>query len=106
MKTSIYFGVVAIFIGACPRIAVADEVPKLDYRTTCQHTGQSGVNVQACLAGEEDSRESLVQEWAQFDPADKTRCTRMSTNIAGAESYTELYACLRAAKASKSLPKD
>jgi hypothetical protein len=30
----------------------------------------------------------------------------MSTNIAGLESYTELFACLRAAKAVKSLPKD
>ena len=30
----------------------------------------------------------------------------MATNIAGADSYTELFVCLRAAKAVKSLPKE
>jgi hypothetical protein len=96
----------AIFLSLHLPIAVADEVPTLDYRTACRTAGQRGVNVQACLEGEQRSREHLVEEWAQYAPEDKTRCTRMAKNIAGLESYTELFACLRAAKAVKSLPKE
>ena len=106
MKFAIFITLMAISLGAQPHIAVADEVPTLDYRTTCRSAARSGVNVQACLDGEQSSRENLVKEWVQFAPEDKARCTRMVTNIAGAESYTELFACLRAAKAAKSLPKE
>jgi hypothetical protein len=106
MKLAIFIALMAISLGAQPRIAVADEVPTLDYRATCRTAGRSGVNVEACLEGEQSSRESLVKEWTQFAPEDKARCTRMATSIAGAESYTELFACLRAAKAAKSLPKE
>ena len=92
MKFAIFIALTAISLAVQPHIAVADEVPTLDYRTACRSAGRSGVNVQACLDGEQSSRESLVKEWAQFAPEDRARCTRMATNIAGARVT---QSCLR-----------
>ena len=105
-KFVILVALAAISLGVEPSAAIADEVPTLDYRTTCHTAAQAGVDEHACIAGEEESRGSLAKEWAQYPPEDKKRCTEMSRSVAGADSYTELFACLRAAKAVKSLPKD
>ncbi len=109
MKLATIVALASIAIGIPPYKAAADEVPTLDYHTTCRsHTpaGKTEDAIRACLAGEESARESLVKEWAQYAPEDKARCTRMATNIAGFESYVELFACLRAAVTVKSLPKN
>jgi len=99
----------AVSLGAQPRRAAGDEVPTLDIRTNCRtHTppDQTGDTERACLAGEQNARESLAKEWTHYAAQDKARCTRMVTSIAGFESYVELYACLRAAEVVKGLPKD
>lgn len=107
-KLAILISLATILLGTAPDVALADEVPTFDIRATC-HVGQadqSGDTVQACLVDEQSTRQSLAKEWAQYAQDDKTRCTRMVTNIAGLESYVELAICLRAAKAVKSLPKE
>jgi hypothetical protein len=42
---------------------------------------------------EQAAREELVKQWAQFTPADKAHCLRLST-LAGDPTYTELITCL------------
>lgn len=89
--------------------AVADEVPTLDVRTSCRAAAQAypgGGGNTACLADEQKARDTLVSQWTQFAPESRMRCTKMVTNIAGAQSYVELLSCLQVAKDVKTLPKD
>ena len=99
---------VAALFCALPRIAAADEVPKLDFRKACHADVQAyrgGDGNAACVADEQKARDTLVSQWTQFEPASRANCVGMTTDISGTGSYVELLTCLQTAKAVKDLPK-
>lgn len=94
---------------AQPYAAVADEVPKFNFRQSCHadvQAYQGGSGDAACLEDEQKARETVISQWTQFEPRSRARCMRMVTSIAGAESYVELLTCLQLSKDLKDLPKD
>lgn len=89
--------------------AFADDVPKLDVGSTCRASAQAypgGGGEKACLAGEQDARTTLSQQWSQYPAETRTRCTRMVNDIPGTQSYIELLSCLEMARDAQRLPKD
>ena len=93
----------AIMLGSQP-IAFADEVPTYDVRATCRAEAQDVATGTAatCMTQEQQARESLVSQWAQFAPENRTTC--MEAQAGFAPSYVELLSCLQIAKEVKSLP--
>ena len=99
----------AIAFGSQPIVALADDVPIYDVRTTCraESQGDPGAGTAgACLADEQKARETLVAQWAQFTPESKKSCEQLEGVTAGLRSYVELLTCLQIAKDAKSLPKE
>jgi hypothetical protein len=81
-------------------------VPKFDVDTTCR--GTSGVATGTpgtCTADEQSARVELAKGWTQFPPAERTRCTELSS-MRGFQSYVELLTCLEMAAEAKKLPKE
>ena len=108
-KLAILAAIAAATLFVQPHIAVADEVPTLDVRSSCRAAAQAypgGGGNAACLADEQKARDTLVSQWTQFAPESRARCSQMVTNIAGAQSYVELLSCLQVAKDVKTLPKE
>jgi len=98
----------AIVIYAAPLAARADEVPKYDVSKSCKtdvQAYQGTGNRAGCLADEQSARETLVAQWTQFAPENRTRCSLMVGDPAGPQSYVELLTCLQMAKDVKTLPK-
>ena len=63
---------------------VADAIPKFDVK-------------------QEDAQGKLLQDWAQYSPAQRTGCVRFSSR-GSSPSYVELLTCLEMAKQAKDLP--
>jgi len=109
LKFAISALLAAVILPALPHSAVADDVPRYDVRKSCKADVQaysSAQNVAACLADEQDARETLVSQWTQFAPDSRARCSKMVGDVAGPQSYVELLTCLQMAKDVKSLPKN
>jgi hypothetical protein len=91
-------------------VAVADVVPNVDFKKTCNETANVivGLNSQndlsGCLSDEQDAHNLLVKQWSQFAPIDKQRCVRTSSGYL--PSYVELLTCLEMAKEARTLPSD
>jgi hypothetical protein len=99
----------AITLGVQIQVAIADDVPKYDIRKSCKADVQAyptAGNVQGCLRDEQSAQTTLVAQWTQFAPENRTRCTKMVSDIAGSQSYVELLTCLQMAKDVKGLPKE
>ena len=80
------------------RMAVADDVPNFDVAQSCRRgeSIQMGVNpFAACLKKENEARDELKAQWAQFPQADKTTCIRLCNCGGVAGSYIELLTCLQ-----------
>ena len=88
-------------------ITVADTVPDLDLTPTCSAAREMGViagrTKEACVHDENDARDRLRVQWAEFPAADRTRCTQ-STSMGGVPSYVEMLTCLEIAKQARTLP--
>lgn len=100
--------VVTAFFGLLSGAAFADDVPKLDFAKSCRAgvaAYPGGGGNKACLTDEQNARKTLVKQWKQFGQDSRTRCTRMVTDMVGAQSYVELLTCLQMARDVKSLPK-
>jgi len=98
----------AIVIYAAPLAARADEVPKYDVSKSCKtdvQAYQGTGNRAGCLADEQSARETLVAQWTQFAPENRSRCAQMVGDPAGPQSYVELLTCLQMAKDVKTLPR-
>src|SRR6516165_6870417 len=58
-------------------ISFADEVPTYDVRATCrveaQDVATAGATA-ACVTQEQQAQETLVSQWAQFAPENRTTC--------------------------------
>lgn len=88
--------------------AVADEVPRLDVTPSCR-AGESVAAVPnafaACMQKEEQARDQLKANWAQFTQADKTRCIQTCKCGDLTPSYVELLTCLEMANDVRKLHK-
>jgi hypothetical protein len=99
---------VAVLLGLLSNSAFADDVPKLDFAKSCQAgvaAYPGGGGNKACLTDEQNARKTLVRQWKQFGQDSRSRCTRMVTDMVGAQSYVELLTCLQMARDVKALPK-
>jgi len=100
--------VVSALFGLFADAAIADDVPKLDYRKSC-HVDVSaypgGGGNKACLTDEQNARKTLVAQWKRFSPESRARCSRMVTDLIGDQSYVELLTCLQMSRDVLTLPK-
>ena len=97
---------VAVAVALHAFVAVANDVPVFNVSALCRaEANATPEQSRVCMADEKKAHEDLVRQWAQFAPDSRARCTRMSTSIAGIESYVELLTCLQMAMDAKNLPK-
>jgi hypothetical protein len=72
-------------------------IPTVDIRKTCRTAaGASSASptqqdVDACLKSEQDARDSIAQQWAEFTAADKAQCINPGVYL---PSYVEWLTCL------------
>jgi hypothetical protein len=100
--------VVTALFGLFADVALADDVPKLDYRKSCRVDVSAylgGGGNKACLRDEQNAQKTLVAQWKRFSPESRARCSRMVTDLVGDQSYVELLTCLQMARDVKALPK-
>ena len=97
----------ALSLGA-PAFA-ADGVPRLDVRPTCHPIDSSDKTIQIdterCLKTEQETREQLVRQWADFPPADRALCIQTAT-LTSMASYVDLITCLEMRRDVAKLPAD
>jgi hypothetical protein len=91
-------------------VQVADAVPNLDVKKTCDASagvmasvmgGSIQKDIDGCITDEQDARGLLVKQWAQYATIDKERCVRASDYL---PSYVEVLTCVEMAKQARSLP--
>ena len=88
--------------------AHAGDVPTLDTRRTCHPIGGDAslqIDTDRCLRSEQQVREQLTRQWADFPVADRTFCTQMAT-MGGTASYVALITCLEMKRDVAKLPAD
>lgn len=88
--------------------AHAADVPTLDVGRTCRPLGGDKslqINVDRCFKGEQEAREQLARQWADFPAADRALCTQTAT-MGGTASYVELITCLELQRDVAKLPPD
>jgi hypothetical protein len=83
--------------------AAAEGVPKLNVEPSCRAAADAaamgalpGANMRdldSCMRDEDEARDTLAKEWAQFSGQDKRRCVS-ETQTGGTPSYVELLVCL------------
>jgi hypothetical protein len=90
-------------------ITVADTVPTLDVRPSCEAAAKADPmirkDVQSCLDSEQRARDELVKQWSGFATADRARCLD-EVKIGGSPSYAEFVTCLEMARDAKKLDKN
>ena len=88
--------------------AHASDVPTLDTKLACIPLGGDAslqIDTDRCLKSEQQVREQLTQQWADFPVADRTFCTEMATT-GGTASYVALLTCLEMKRDVAKLPAD
>ena len=84
--------------------AAKANIPKFDVATSCRGAADKDKNaLESCLADEQKARDSVAEQWAQFAPADRTRCAQ-NAGLTGFQSYVQLLTCLEMARDVKKLP--
>jgi hypothetical protein len=95
-----------VLLGSQLVIAVADPIPTIDIRKTCQAaagvlTGTTSQNdVEICMSSEQRAREQIIKDWAQYAPADRARCVQAGAKVY-LPSYVEWLTCLEMETAVK-----
>ena len=79
-------------------IAVADGVPNLNVKPSCEGAAKSGYisttedRLKSCIDSEMQTRKKLEQDWPQFPTVDRVNCM---DSIKGFQpTYSELATCL------------
>jgi len=76
--------------------AQASEVPTLNVRPTCTPIGNDKsfpIDTKRCLRSEQEARDQLKRDWANFPAADRSLCTQTAA-MGGLPSYVALITCL------------
>ncbi len=86
-------------------LLVAEAVPTINVEPHCRTVASKASpvgDIESCLNVEHAARDQLVAQWAQFTPADRDYCLRLSRR--GVEpTYTELLTCLEVARDARHL---
>ena len=98
----------ALSLGA-PAFAAEPAVPRLNVDPTCRPLDPSDksirIDTERCLKTENDAREQLVRQWADFPAADRALCTQTAT-LTNMASYVDLITCLEMKRDVAKLPAD
>src|ERR1043165_7181808 len=76
--------------------AYAADVPTLDVSKTCKPIANDrsfAIDSDRCFKTENEARDQLAREWANFPAADRGICTQTAT-MGGTASYVEMITCL------------
>jgi len=88
-------------------VLAADNIPEFDIGPSCQAAAAAAVsknrNAETCRADEDHARDTLRQQWANFDAEQKRHCVDLS-HSGGSPSYVELLTCLELAQQAAKLP--
>jgi hypothetical protein len=88
--------------------AYAAGVPTLDVSGTCKPLVEDKsfvIDTDRCLKSEQEARDQLTREWANFPAADRALCTQ-TASMGGTASYVELITCLEMKRDVATLPPD
>jgi hypothetical protein len=111
MKNTLKVGAAVLLLTLATPVfaAPADGVPRLNVGPTCRPINQSDksiqIDTQRCLKTENDAREQLVRQWADFPAADRALCIRTAT-LTDMASYVDLLTCLEMKRDVAKLPAD
>ena len=90
-------------------MAFAADVPRLDVAGACRAAANADPGIQydadRCLKSENDARDQLKEQWANFPAADRSLCTQTAT-MGGTASYVELITCLELKREVARMPAD
>jgi hypothetical protein len=90
-------------------VAFAADVPRLDVARACRATAGADLgttyDADRCLKSENDARDQLAAQWANYPAADRTLCTQTAT-MGGTASYVELITCLELKRDVAKTPAD
>ena len=91
-------------------LVAAAGIPNLNPEPSCRAAADSaamgtiaGGNVRdlaSCMRDENEARDQLAKEWAEFSPSDQERCTS-ETKTGGSPSFVELLVCLEMIRDAK-----
>ena len=99
------FPVIGVTTFAAIVLAAVDGVPVFDVQPHCREVAALASPIgkmETCLRKEEDARDQLVREWAQFTPTERADCTQLATTP-GEPTYTALLACLELRRDARNL---
>ena len=105
IPTKISLAAAAVFLATA---AHPSDVPTLNVTPTCTPIGNDKtfpIDTKQCLKTEQEVREQLVKEWADFPAADRSLCTAMAS-MGGMASYVALITCLEMKRDVAKLPND
>jgi hypothetical protein len=90
-------------------VAFAADVPQLDVAGACRAAAGADIGIKydadRCLKSENEARDQLKTQWANFPAADRSLCTQTAT-MGGTASYVELITCLELKRDVAKAPAD
>ena len=108
-KTIALVGLLAFaLIKAQAAVAAAGPIPVFDTGPTCADAATEisvTRTVELCKQSEQQARDTLASQWADFPTADKNDCVA-TTKIGGFPSYVQVLTCLELARDARSLKLD
>jgi hypothetical protein len=97
---------VALLLGLQSAIARADDPPRLNVGPSCDAAARGAIVIgrdkEACMGDERAAQDTLKQNWAKYNAADKTQCIG-NVKTGGPASYVELLSCLEIMRDAKSI---
>jgi hypothetical protein len=90
-------------------VAFAADVPRLDVAGACRAAAGADIGIKydadRCLKSENEARDQLKAQWANFPAVDRSLCTQTAT-MGGTASYVELITCLELKRDATKAPAD
>jgi hypothetical protein len=90
-------------------VAFAADVPRLDVAGACRAAAGADIGIKydadRCLKSENEARDQLKAQWANFPAGDRSLCTQTAT-MGGTASYVELITCLELKREVAKAPAD
>jgi hypothetical protein len=86
-------------------ILAADPVPNFNLEPHCREVAAMAVPLgdpAICLRHENEARDALTRQWAEFASDDKALCLRRAT-LGGVPTYTDLLTCLELERDARAL---
>src|SRR3954452_16468131 len=90
---------------ADPENVASGKPPIIDIVPHCRAVAELAKPIdyyEVCLRKEKEAHDTLLKQWPQFDPADRSHCVEFSA-IALERTYSELLTCLELARDARNL---